>query len=112
VLRPDSPLITALADQDVAFGTQVLALAMPHDVIVPADRAGLRHEQGRVLGPEGLWGHSSILDSEAARTLTYNFLRDGAASCSGAWDRVGPWIGRALGAFYRWSSTVGGLLPP
>ncbi|CAN5575499.1 hypothetical protein BH24ACT26_BH24ACT26_19180 [soil metagenome] len=99
-LRPGSPSLTALAREDVAYGTRVLALAMPHDLLVPADRAGLWHETSRVLQPTGLWGHSSILRSRSGRALAYDFLRDAAPSCLGTWDRVGPLLGRAVSAAY------------
>ncbi|MFN2490032.1 MAG: peptidoglycan DD-metalloendopeptidase family protein [Actinomycetota bacterium] len=109
-LATGSTLMSALAQEDVAFGTRVLALAMPHDLLVPADRASLRGSSGRVLAPAGVWGHSSILRSNAARTLVYDFMRDAAASCAGAWDRVGPLLGAGLGLGYRalgWVTATG-----
>jgi hypothetical protein len=93
-----SELLAALAREDIAFGARGLALAMPHDVLVTADRASMPHESHRILAPEGVWGHTSILRSEAARATIYSFLRDGPASCASAWDVAGPWVGRALGA--------------
>ena len=85
---------------DVAFGTRVLSIAMPHDVVVPADRATVAYESSSIVPPEGVWGHSSILRSEPARAAAYGFLRDGPAACREPWDRVGPWVGRAVSALW------------
>ena len=99
-LSTRSDLTAALEKEDVAFGTRVLSLAMPHDLVVPVDRAALAYESNSVVAPEGLWGHSSILRSERARAMAYEFLRDGPGACRGPWDRVGPWIGRAVSTMW------------
>jgi alpha-beta hydrolase superfamily lysophospholipase len=107
-LTPRSKLLTALARQDVAYGTRVLSLVMPHDLLVPADRSQITAETFRVVAPRGLWGHGAILGSERARALAYDFLRDAPEPCRGAWDVAGPLLGRALGWAY---AGAGRLLP-
>jgi Peptidase family M23 len=107
-LRPDSELVAGLAREDVAFGTRVLSLAMAHDLIVPADRTSVPHEDERIVAPSGLWGHSAILRSSAAAALAYGFLRDAPASCPSAWDGVARVFARALGVAY---GAVPELLP-
>jgi hypothetical protein len=99
-LTPGSPLLTALARQDVTFGTRVLSLAMPHDLVVPSARSRVAHETFRVVAPEGLWGHRSILESERARSLAYSFLRDAPDPCVTAWDSAGGLLA-ALGGLGR-----------
>lgn len=96
-MRPDSEFLEQLASEDVAYGTRVLALAMPHDVIVPADRALYPGKLGRVLSPEGLNGHDSVVASRRGRSIAYSFLRDAPVSCRGNWDEWGATIGGAIG---------------
>jgi hypothetical protein len=96
-LRPDSSLVTAVAREDVLYGTRVLSLAMPHDVVVPATRSRLAHEANRILAPEGAFGHSSILGSRDATAVAYGFLRDAPPACPGAWERWGRLLGAAAG---------------
>jgi hypothetical protein len=43
-----------LASQDVTYGTRVLALAVPDDLIVTANRAAMPREINRVVPPEGM----------------------------------------------------------
>jgi hypothetical protein len=81
---------------------------MPHDVIVPADRAEMPHELYRVVRPRGLWGHGSVLTSPETRALAYDFLRDAPEPCRTKWDLVGPLAGRLVG----WSQWALGRLVP
>jgi hypothetical protein len=98
-LAPGSDLLDGLAREDVAFGTRALALAIPNDLLVPADRARWEGERNRVVAPTGgPGGHSGIVRSAMARALAHSFLRDGAPSCTGEWDAVGPSIGAAISA--------------
>lgn len=96
-MAPGSRFVTRLAREDVAFGTRVLALAMPHDVVVPADRAVYAGKQNRILSPAGLNGHDSVVASAESRSLAYAFLRGAPESCRGGWDEWGPVLGRAIG---------------
>jgi hypothetical protein len=95
-LAPSSDLIEWLATEDVLYGTRALALAMPHDAVVPADRAQLAEETNRVVAPEGVNAHAAIVRSSQARAIAHSFLRDAAPSCPTQWDHVGPWAGRAI----------------
>lgn len=90
-LAPGSRLMGSLADEDVSFGTRVLALAIPNDPVVPADHALYPGEQGRVVPwtGRGLGGHSAIVTSEVARGIAYAFLSDRAPTCTTSWDRRG-----------------------
>lgn len=100
-LRPGSPMMAALARRDVVFGSRVLSLAAPNDILVPADRSMLVHEGNRLVHPTGLWGHSAILASEEARVGAYDFLRDAPAACAARWEGLGRLAGRALGLAYE-----------
>lgn len=95
-LAPGSSVMDGLARQDVTYGTQVLTLSTPFDLVVPADRGAMRGERSRVIPPSGLWAHSAIVRSEAARRLVYSFLRGGPIACRGWWDHHGPAIGAAI----------------
>jgi hypothetical protein len=96
-LAPGSELLDGLARSDVVFGTQALALAIPNDFLVPADRARWEDARNRVVAPTGGHdGHSGILRSAMARAIAHSFLRDGAPSCPGEWDALGPSIGAAI----------------
>ncbi|MGH2788089.1 MAG: peptidoglycan DD-metalloendopeptidase family protein [Actinomycetota bacterium] len=53
-LKTDSDLIRWLATEDVMYGTRVLALAVPDDLIVTANRAAMPGALNRVVPPEGL----------------------------------------------------------
>lgn len=96
-MQPGSQLLDTLQSRDVLWGTQVLALGMPNDIVVPADRAIWKEKESRTLGPEGVWGHGAIVASGAARGLAFDFLQDEGPSCPGSWDLVGPWVGKLIG---------------
>ena len=96
-MKPDSEFLQRLASEDVAYGTRVLALGMPHDVIVPADRALYPGKLGRMLAPEGPNGHDSVVASRRGRSIAYSFLRDAPVSCRGNWDEWGATMGGAIG---------------
>jgi hypothetical protein len=100
-LAPDSALQGELARQDVSYGTQVLSLATPLDLMVPADRAALPGKLNRIVPPNGIWAHSAIVRSEAARRIEYSFLRGGPMACRTWWDRHGS----AIGAGIDWAET-------
>jgi hypothetical protein len=97
-LAPGSELLTELAREDLVFGVRGLALSIPHDVVVPADRAALPEELNRAVPPVGLNGHGSIVGSARALTLAHAFLRDGADPCRTGWDTWAPRFGRLIGA--------------
>lgn len=96
-LQPGSSLMNWLGREDVVYGTRVLTMTMPHDLVVPADRAGLEGARNHVLPPNGLWAHSSIVGSEVAREVTHAFLRDARPVCHGVWDSAGPMVGKISG---------------
>jgi Peptidase family M23/Putative serine esterase (DUF676) len=90
-LRPDSALIGSFGRQDVVFGTRVLSLAIPNDLVVPVERAVVDGAVNRVVPPEGLWGHAAITGSAIARRIAYDFLRDAPQPCETKWDHLsGP----------------------
>jgi hypothetical protein len=60
-LAPGSSVMSALARQDVAYGTQILTLASPFDVVVPADRARIPGKLNRVVPSNGLDAHAAIV---------------------------------------------------
>ena len=95
-LAPGSELMTAMAKEDISFGTRALALGIANDLVVPADRSRLPHERSRIVGPSGLNGHSGILTSPDALATAYAFLRDARPTCTGSWDVWGPRFGRAI----------------
>jgi hypothetical protein len=100
-LAPGSGFMDQLAAADVSFGTRALALAIPNDPIVPADRAQIPEHPTRVIPWEGnpLAGHSTIVDSAMSRSLAFSFLRDDSPSCRTNWDTTGPVVGRGYSAF-------------
>lgn len=95
-IDPDSELIDELAREDVTFGTRVLALAMPHDLLVPVQHASYPGKQNRVVSPSGWSGHSAVVASDESRALAYAFLRDAPPSCPGNWDKWGGLVGGAV----------------
>lgn len=97
-LSPSSELHGLLAKEDVAFGTRVLSLAVPDDLVVPAHRTRLDHERSLTLPPAGGFAHSTIVDSERAASVAHDFLRDAAPSCPGGWNAWGPRLGRVIEA--------------
>jgi pimeloyl-ACP methyl ester carboxylesterase len=96
-LDPGSSFISALSSEDVAYGTRVLTLATPNDLVVTADRALWEHATARVVPPSGLDGHSSIVASDLAQGVAYSFLRGAPDPCRRGWDLWGPRIGRGIG---------------
>jgi pimeloyl-ACP methyl ester carboxylesterase len=98
-LAPESHLMKTLAREDVAYGTRVLTLGIPNDVVVPTGRTDISGEGHRVVSPKGLNGHSAIVASPVARGLAYDFLRGAAPACPGTWDRWGPKAGRVVSWF-------------
>lgn len=97
-LAPNSELMDELGGESLLFGTRALALGIPFDAVVPADRAEIAEEEYRVVPPHGLENHSGILTSPISRRLAYDFLRDAPSSCTGFWDRWGPASGTLIGA--------------
>lgn len=96
-MQPGSAFLNELARQSIVHGTRALALAIPNDAIVTADRAGWTEARSRVVPPTGLWGHSAIVSSDIAQGLVYDFLRDAAPSCETGWDLWGPRLGKVVG---------------
>lgn len=94
-LAPGSALMESLAREDTAFGTRVLALAIPNDPVVPADHAAIPGKQGRIVPwtGAGLGGHSAIVTSPVAHGIAYSFLSDRAPTCTTRWDAAGPRVG-------------------
>jgi hypothetical protein len=97
-LAPGSRLMRELAQEDVLFGTRVLTLGAFNDAIVPADRAHIPGEIGRVVGPNGVNGHDAIVRSPEAVGMAHAWLRDAEPPCPGAWDAIGRANGRLLSA--------------
>ena len=97
-LAPGSDLLASLAREDVTFGTRVLALGIPDDIMVTADRSRYPGKTSMIVPPylKG-WAHAGILESEAARTLAHSFLRDAREACRSGWDLWGPRFGKVLG---------------
>jgi hypothetical protein len=96
-LAPGSALLGALAREDVTFGTRVLALVMPHDVIVPADKALYAGKDSRILAPDDINGHDGVVRSDAARGHVYAFLRGAPRACISDWQEPGQLIGKGIG---------------
>ncbi|HET7481692.1 MAG TPA: peptidoglycan DD-metalloendopeptidase family protein [Actinomycetota bacterium] len=96
-LAPDSSVIRGLDREDVTFGTRSLALAIPNDLVVPADHATFYGATNRVVGSRGglVGGHSAIVSSPEARAIAYDFLSDRSIPC--ATDAAGE--GARLGGF-------------
>lgn len=109
-LSPGSSLVKGLARQDVSYGTQVLTLAAPLDVVVPADRASIPGALNRIVPPNGVFAHSAIVRSESARRIEYSFLRGGPVACRTWWDGHGRQLGSAIGWVERRLGTVAGSL--
>ena len=96
-LTPGSSLLNSLAAGDVPYGTRVLSLAIPNDLIVPADRADAGGDVHRVVPPQTIaGGHGAVVTSPVTRRYVYDFLRGAPAPCPTAWDGWGPTIGRGL----------------
>jgi hypothetical protein len=97
-MSPGSDLNELLAAEDAAYGTRVLALSVPDDLAVPAHRARLAHERSLMLPPAGGFAHSGIVESPHAAAVAYDFLRDSAPTCPGAWDGWSGLVGRLVEA--------------
>lgn len=95
-LSPSSRFQQLAAREDVSFGTRVLSLAVPDDFVVPAHRARFAHGENLTLPPAGGFAHSTIVSSERAASVAYDFLRDAATACPGEWDSWGPRLGRLI----------------
>lgn len=100
-LAPGSGLMDRLDREAVLFGTRVLSLAIPNDVVVPADHARWFAYPSVVVPPEGLNGHEAVVTSTAAKAAAIRFLRDGPAPCRSSWDLWGPRIGAGVSAAER-----------
>ena len=100
-LAPGSGLMDRLDKEAVVFGTRVLSLAIPNDVVVPADHARWLEYPSVVVPPEGLNGHEAVVTSAAATAAAARFLRDGPAPCRSTWDLWGPRIGAGVSAIER-----------
>lgn len=101
-LAPGSPLLDSLASTDTMFGTRVLALNLPNDPIVPADRAVWPGKETVTVPPTGwLAGHSAIVRSPFALASAYDFLRGGAPACTNNWSGVATGAGWLTGLFER-----------
>lgn len=109
-LTPGSGLLRVLAREDVVFGTRVLALAIPNDALVPADRALWPGEPGAIVAPAGWSGHEAIVSSSEALGIAHAFLRDAPAPCAGPWDGLGRGLGRAMSWLLSKAGTGGALL--
>lgn len=91
-MAPGSDYLARLASEDIAYGTRVLALQAPWDLMVPADHARYPGELNRVVGAALPQQHTAILDSPEALGLAHSFLRDSAEPCLMPDDEVG-WAG-------------------
>ena len=80
-LTPNSELLGSLARQDVAFGTKVLTLSIPNDLIVPQGRAEYPGKPNVVVPSEGWFGHSEIARSPRALQVARSFLAGAGAAC-------------------------------
>lgn len=95
-LAPGSDLLDALGREDVLYGTRVLSLGIPNDLVVPADRARWSGHTSAVVAPDGWNGHDAIVTSGDARGIAHAFLRDARGPCRGAWDLWGPRVGGTI----------------
>lgn len=100
-LAPGSALMRRLAAEGVMYGTRVLTLAIPNDVVVPADRARWGQYPGVVVPPAGLNGHDAVVTSPIARAAAHAFLRDAPPACRSVWDVIGPPVGAGIGLLER-----------
>lgn len=110
-LAPDSSLMSALATESLPFGTRALTIAIPNDVVVPADRASFEQAERAVVPPSGLNGHDAVVTSSAARSAAYAFLGGASALCDGSWERWGPRVGRAVSFVESLVPALFGTLP-
>ena len=96
-LAPGSELLDRLDQEATLYGTRVLSLAIPNDVVVPADRARWTAYPSHVVPPEGLNGHDAVVTSRTAVAIASRFLRGAGPVCPSVWDLWGPRIGTAIG---------------
>jgi hypothetical protein len=109
-LDPGSDLMQELGRTRTLFGTRILALGIPNDLIVPANRALLESATSRIVPPSGVNGHSAIVASGVARAIAYGFLRDAPETCPTSWDSAGPAIGSLVGVVERAVGRLPGLI--
>ena len=96
-LTPGSDLLDSLAEGDVPYGTRVLSLGIPNDLIVPADRTDADGDVHRMVPPRTIVsGHKAIVTSPVTRRYVYDFLRGTTAPCPTGWDSWGRTFGRAV----------------
>lgn len=94
-LAPHSPVMDALGQQDILYGTRALAIGTAGDFVVPADRAGLSEETSRWVDADGFNQHSSIVGAPQSLASAHAFLR-GADGCL-VGERSVPLLGRVIG---------------
>jgi len=95
-IAPGSDLLDEMAAEDVLFGTRVLAVGIVNDGVVPADRALVPGEVGRIVGPRGMNGHEAVVSSPETRAIVHAWLRDADPPCPGAWEGFGRTYGRFI----------------
>jgi hypothetical protein len=101
-MRPGATFIANLGTDDVAYGTQVLALQDRFDLVVPAGHARWPGEANRAVDGHrnkllgGLNRHRSILDNPEALAMTHSFLRGARLPCPGEEDQVAWDWGRRI----------------
>jgi hypothetical protein len=96
-LAPGSALMDDLGRRDVAFGTRMLTLGIPNDIVVPADRTAAPGSHHRLVPPRGgAAGHSAVVTSPEGRALAFDFLRGAPRSCPTVWDAWGSRAGRGV----------------
>jgi hypothetical protein len=100
-LAPGSGLLERLDREAASFGTRVLSLAIPNDLVVPAHAAFWAPYESSVAPPRGLNGHDAVVSSPDAVARAQAFLRDAPPTCRGAWDLWGPRVGRVIGLAER-----------
>lgn len=95
-MEPGSPLLASLARQDVSFGTKVLALSIPNDLIVPQRRAEYPGKDNVVVPSEGWFGHSAITRSPRALQVARAFLSGAGAACPPDLGLIDRHLGRIV----------------
>jgi hypothetical protein len=101
-MRPGATFIANLGTDDVAYGTQVLALQDRFDLVVPAGHARWPGEANRAVDGHankmlgGLNRHRGILDNPEALAMTHSFLRGARLPCLDEGDQVAWDWGRRI----------------